>query len=210
MALDKSTLASDILSVFDDMKKNYKTEGYDGDDAFAKGLAKAFKDFGEGGKITTVDTGAVSAGAFTGKGEGSLTLSDSASYSTLLSAVKEMKANNKDDDYLAGQIKTALEDMYDASDIVETSVSGTIVISSGGSTTVSGASGKGTIKCSFSAVESGLKSFFALMKDIDNKKTDSDLADEIASLVYSAVSSGVVSTFDEGEISGASGIGSIS
>jgi hypothetical protein len=48
------------------------------------------------------------------------------------------------------------------------------------------------------------------MKDIDNGKTDSDLADKIADLVYDAVSSGVVSTNDEGDIEGASGEGTIS
>ena len=210
MPLNKSQLSSDILTVFKSMKDNYKTQDYDGDDEFAKGIAKAFKDFGEGGEIITVDTGAVSAGAFTGTGSGSLSLSDSASYSTLKSAVKEMKTNNKDDDYLAGEFKKALQDMYDASDIVETSVNGSIVIPAGGTTTVTGASGKGTIKCNFSTVETGLKSFFALMKNIDNNKTDSDLANEITNLVYTAVVSGVISTQDEGEISGAVGVGTIS
>lgn len=210
MSLNKSQLSSAILTVFKSMKDNYKTQDYDGDDEFAKGISKAFKDFGEGGEIITVDTGAVSAGTFTGTGSGSLTLSDSDSYSTLKSAVKEMKANNKDDDYLAGEFKKALQDMYDASDIVETSVNGSIVIPSGGTTTVTGASGKGTIKCNFTTVEAGLKSFFALMKDIDNNKTDSDLANEIANLVYTAVVSGVVSTKDEGDISGAVGVGTIS
>jgi hypothetical protein len=210
MALVKSDLSSDILEVFNSMKDNYKTEGYDGDKEFCEGLGKAFKDFGESGSISTTDAGTVSAGTFAGTGTGSLSLDSTETIKTLKSAVKAMKENGKDDDYLAGQIKKALQDMYDASDIVSTTVNGAITPPSGSLITITGASGKGTIECDFSSVESGLKTFFALMKDIDNGKTDSDLADKIADLVYSAVKSGVVSTNDEGEIEGASGEGTIS
>ena len=209
MALDKSDLSADILEIFNSMKDNYKTEGYDGDKEFCEGLGQAFKNFGESGSISTKDGGTVSAGTFAGTGTGSLSLNSAKTIKTLKSAVKAMKENGKDDDYLAGQIKKALQDMYDASDIVSTTVNGAITTSSG-SITITGASGKGTIECDFSSVESGLKTFFALMKDIDNGKTDSDLADKIADLVYSAVKSGVVSTNDEGEIEGASGLGTIS
>lgn len=209
MALDKSDLSADILEVFNSMKDNYKTEGYDGDKEFCEGLGKAFKDFGESGSISTTDAGTVSAGTFAGTGTGSLSLDSTETIKTLKSAVKAMKEDGEDDDYLAGQIKKALQDMYDASDIVSTTVNGSITTSSG-SVTIEGASGKGTIKCDFSSVESGLKTFFALMKNIDNGKTDSDLANKIADLVYSAVKSGVVSTNDEGEIEGASGAGTIS
>lgn len=210
MALDKSALSSDILKVFKSMKDNYKTEGYDGDKEFCEGLGKAFKDFGESGSISTVDAGTVSAGTFAGQGTGSLSLDSTETIKTLKSAVKAMKEDGEDDDYLAGQIKKALQDMYDASDIVSTTVNGAITPPSGSVITVTGASGKGTIECDFSLVESGLKDFFALMRDIDNGKTDSDLADKIATLVYNAVKSGIVSTNDEGEISGASGYGTIS
>lgn len=209
MALDKSDLSADILEIFNSMKDNYDTEGYDGDKEFCEGLGKAFKDFGESGSISTTDGGTVSAGEFAGEGTGSLSLNSTKTIKTLKSAVKAMKEDGEDDDYLAGQIKKALQDMYDASDIVSTTVNGTITTSSG-SVTITGASGKGTIECDFSSVESGLKTFFALMKDIDNGKTDSDLANKIADLVYSAVKSGVVSTNDEGEIEGASGSGTIS
>lgn len=209
MALDKSDLSADILEIFNSMKDNYDTEGYDGDKEFCEGLGKAFKDFGESGSISTTDGGTVSAGEFAGSGTGSLSLNSAKTIKTLKSAVKAMKEDGEDDDYLAGQIKKALQDMYDASDIVSTTVNGTITTSSS-SITIEGASGKGTIECDFSSVESGLKTFFALMKDIDNGKTDSDLADKIADLVYSAVKSGVVSTNDEGEIEGASGLGTIS
>lgn len=209
MALDKEDLSADILEIFNSMKTNYKTEGYDGDKEFCEGLGKAFKDFGESGSISTKDTGTVSAGEFLGKGKGSLSLNSAKTIKTLKSAVKAMKEDGEDDDYLAGQIKKALQDMYDASDIVSTTVDGSITTSSG-SVTIEGASGKGTIKCDFSSVESGLKTFFALMKNIDNGKTDSDLANKIADLVYSAVKDGVVSTNDEGDIEGASGAGTIS
>lgn len=209
MALDKSDLSADILEIFNSMRTNYKTEGYDGDKEFCEGLGKAFKDFGESGSISTTDGGTVSAGEFSGKGKGSLSLNSAKTIKTLKSAVKAMKENGKDDDYLAGQIKKALQDMYDASDIVSTTVNGAITTSSS-TVTITGASGKGTIECDFSSVESGLKTFFALMKDIDNGKTDSDLANKIADLVYSAVKSGVVNTNDEGEIEGASGAGTIS
>lgn len=210
MALVKSVLSSDILEVFKSMKDNYKTEGYDGDKEFCEGLGKAFKDFGESGSISTIDAGTVSAGTFVGTGTGSLSLDSTETIKTLKSAVKAMKEDGKDDDYLAGQIKKSLQDMYDASDIVSTTVNGAITPPSGSVITVTGASGKGTIECDFSSVESGLKDFFALMRDIDNGKTDSDLADKIADLVYNAVKSGIVSTNDENEIAGASGYGTIS
>lgn len=208
MALKQTKLASDILDVFNSMKDNYKKEGYDGDKEFCEGLGKAFKDFGESGQITTVDAGTVSAGAFTGSGSGSLILSSSDTISTLKNAVKAMKEDKKDDDYLAEQITQSLHDMYDAQDIVSTKVDGSITPPTGSAITISGASGKGTIKCVFDTVESGLKSFFALMKNQD--KDDSDLANEIASLVYASIKSGVVSTTDEGEIKGALGSGTIS
>lgn len=210
MALNKKKLASDIKAIFRAMKDNYAKEGYDGDDELAKCLAKAFKDYGETGSITTTDGGTVSAGSFAGSGSGSLSLDDSDSYSTLKKAFKAMKEDNKDDDYMAEQIKVSLDDMYGASDIVYTTVKGVITPPSPAtSITVTGASGKGTITISFSPVESGLKSFFALMKNIQNKKTDDDLADKIANLVDIAVKTGVVNTNDEGQIAGASGVGTI-
>ena len=111
---------------------------------------------------------------------------------------------------MAKQIKASLDDMYGASDTVATTVKGVITPPSPATPiTVTGASGKGTITISFSSVESGLKSFFALMKNIQNKKTDDDLADQIANLVDTAVKTGVVNTNDEGKISGASGVGTI-
>lgn len=216
MALNKDKLAFDILSVFQAMKNNYDKEGYDGDDELAKGLAKAFKDYGETGSITTADKGTVSAGSFVGSGSGSLKLSDSDSYSTLKSAFSKMKSDNKNDDYMAEQIKASLEDMYGASDIVETTVNGIITPPSPATPiTVTGASGKGTIDIDFDSVESGLKSFFASMKNIEGKSEeqlnnmDKELSDEIADLIDTAVKKGIVSTNDEGEISGASGSGTI-
>ena len=210
MALNKEKLASDIKAIFRAMKDNYDKEGYDGDDELAKGLAKAFKDYGETGSITTADGGDVSAGSFAGSGSGSLSLDDSDSYSTLKDAFKAMKENNKDDNYMAEQIKVSLDDMYGASDIVETTVNGVITPPSPATPiTVTGASSKGTITISFSPVESGLKAFFALMKNIENKKTDDDLADKIANLVDTAVKTGKVNTNDEGQIEGASGVGTI-
>lgn len=59
MALNKNKLASDIKAIFRAMKDNYDKEGYDGDDELAKGLAKAFKDYGETGSITTTDGGQI-------------------------------------------------------------------------------------------------------------------------------------------------------
>ena len=210
MALNKKKLASDIKAIFRAMKDNYDKEGYDGDDELAKGLAKAFKDYGETGSITTTDGGTVSAGSFVGSGSGSLSLDDSDSYSTLKDAFKAMKEDNKDDNYMAEQIKVSLDDMYGSSDIVGTTVNGVITPPSPATPiTVTGASGKGTITISFSPVESGLKVFFALMKNIENKKTDDDLADQIANLVDTAVKTGIVNTDDEGKIAGASGVGTI-
>lgn len=210
MALNKKKLASDIKAIFRAMKDNYAKPGYDGDDELAKGLAKAFKEYGQTGDITTTDGGSVSAGSFAGSGSGSLSLDDLDSYSTLKKAFKAMKDDNKDDNYMAKQIKASLDAMYGASDIVETTVDGVITPPSPAtSITVTGASGKGTITISFSPVESGLKTFFALMKNIENKKTDNDLADKIANLVDTAVKTGVVNTNDEGKIEGASGVGTI-
>lgn len=210
MALNKKKLASDIKAIFRAMKNNYNKEGYDGDNELAKGLAKAFKDYGETGSITTTDGGTVSAGSFVGSGSGSLSLDDSDSYSTLKDAFKAMKEDNKDDNYMAEQIKVSLDDMYGSSDIVGTTVNGVITPPSPATPiTVTGASGKGTITISFSPVESGLKVFFALMKNIENKKTDDDLADQIANLVDTAVKTGIVNTDDEGKIAGASGVGTI-
>lgn len=209
MPLIQANLSSDIKNVFKNMKDKAHEEGFNGDLEFAKGLAKAFKDFGESGSISTTDSGAVSSGNFNGSGTGSLSLDDSDSFSTLLNATQEMSQNGKDDTYLAGEIQKSLEDMFDAEDIVNTIVNGSITPPPPALVPIAvvGAKGKGKLKCNFTSVKAGLSAFFSTMTGVS--ASDDLFAEQLALLVYSAVSAGSVSTDDEGMILGAKGQGTI-
>lgn len=212
MPLVQATLKNAILSVFNKMKNQAGTTGFDGNTEFANGLSKAFKDFGESGNITTVDSGTIPSGVYVGAGTGSLKLDDTSCKQTILDACNKMQHNNKDDDYLAEQITTALSDMYGASNIVETESSGSATNPSGVVTPVVNASWKGTITISFITFESGLKSYFNQMKQKGEQGievTDDDLANAIATLLYTAVKTGVVNTQGSGDTAGGVGVGTI-
>lgn len=212
MPLVKATLSSNILSVFTKMKNQAGQQGFDGDKEFSDGLAKAFKDFGESGSITTTDSGTIPSGVYIGAGTGSLKLDDTSCKQTLLTACHKMKNNHKDDDYLAEQIASALSDMYGASNVVETKSSGSATNPSGVVTPIVNASWKGTITISFAVFETSLKAYFAQMKqDGENGATvtDNALANKIADLLYTAVKSGVVNTQGSGDTSGGVGVGTI-
>jgi hypothetical protein len=209
MPLNKEKLKTDIISCFDIMKNKAGEEGFDGDTEFASGLSTAFKTFGESGSITTVDSGKIATGIYTGAGNGNLVLSIDKCKKTIEDACSEMKNNKKDDAYLAQEISKGLSEMFGETDIVETKTNGSAVNEATGITTpYVNVSWKGNISISFAPFQFGSSSFFVLMQTGD--RTDEDLATEIANLLDTTIRTGVVSTKGSGDMSGAIGTGTIS
>ena len=207
MPLVQTTLEQDLKNAFSEMKKG----GANTNDAyFAQKLAEACKKFGESGTITTVDAGAVPAGAFTGTGTGSLSLQSSLMEQPLLSACKAMTDASSGDSILANGIGNALFAMVSAGK-VDTNITGTVVSPSGVPSPLAG-TGTGTITCSQSSLISGLVSCFSEMKDKGGEEGydgDSVFAEKMASLVNSFFKQGIVTVSGTGVLAGSVGSGTM-
>lgn len=207
MPLVRTTLEKDLKDIFSEMKKG----GQNTSDAyFAKKMAEACKKFGESGTITTVDAGAVSAGAFTGTGTGSLSLQASLMEQPLLSACEAMTDASSGDSILANGIGNALFAMVSAGR-VETNITGTVVSPSGVASPLAG-TGTGTIMCSQGSLISGLTSCFSEMKDnagSEGYDGDAVFAGKMASLVDGFFRQGVVTVSGTGALAGSAGSGNM-
>lgn len=201
MAFVPSTLEAQLLSVFKSM-----TDG--NEDTFPDGISNAVVSFVATGQVTTVDSGGVSAGAFTGSGSGSISATATECAGIIKTACLEMKNKTAGgDDYLAEQIGKGIKAMANNAKVT-TTVTG--VATAGTTTTPLSGSAKGTIKCSETALITGLKSCFKKM--YTNRETidgNAELAKELASQVNSFWTSGVVSTQGQGSLSGATGSGTV-
>lgn len=205
MAFNESKLKTDIQKVFRDMQS---------DDDFCEGLASLCQEFGESGDIVTTDTGTVSSGVFSGSGSGGLTLSDSLMSEPLKTACIEMKKGEMQngDDYLAEEIGKAIKAMTDSGE-VNTDVTGVTTSPQGQTVPPSSGKAKGTITCSNADLIQGLKDCFASMKSRYAEESfdgDEYFASELASLVHSYFTAGVIATSGQGELNGTTGTGSIS
>lgn len=204
MAFNKQTLINDLKKVFSDMESN---------DDFANGIAKACKDFGESGTIVTVDVGAVSSGAFTGSGNGSLSLSDSLMSSPIIACCESMNNMTEGgDDLLANAIGNGLLAMTTAGS-VETNVIGTTISPTGSPVPPTSGTAKGKIVCQNAPVISALISCFQDMKNKahnDGFDGDEHFAEKMADCVFTYFTSGVITTNGQGALAGTTGSGTIS
>lgn len=204
MAFNKQTLINDLKKVFSDMESN---------DDFANGIAKACKDFGESGTVVTVDVGAVSSGAFTGSGSGSLSLSDSLMSSPIITCCESM--NNMidgGDTLLANAIGNGLLAMTTAGS-VKTNVVGTTISPTGSPVPPTSGTAEGKIVCQNAPVISALISCFKDMKDKAHNNGfsgDKHFAEKMADCVSAYFISGVITTNGQGALAGATGSGTIS
>ena len=116
---------------------------------------------------------------------------------------------SKSNDYLAEEIAKGLRDLTDGTK-VNTSISGTTVPPSPPPPFIpTSGSAKGSIKCNTSAVEAGLKACFSTMADM-TEGGNMYFASELASLTYTCLTSGIVSTDGVDNLEGSKGIGNAS
>lgn len=183
------------------------------DSDFSSGIAKACKDYIEGGSIVTVDEGTVTAGEFLGSGKGSISLTDSLMSTPIDTAMNTMKSMTKGgDSVLATAIFNGLDSMV-SSGTVKTDVKGVTTSPAGSPVPPSSGSAKGTMECSYDTFVSDLEDIFASMKSRyaeEGFDGDAYLAKELATLVGKYTKTGKVKTAGQGELEGSSGKGGIS
>lgn len=206
MAFNKLVLQNDVKAVFDSMT--------DGDDwVFANGIANAVVAFVGTGVVSTSDAGGVTAGAFTGSGKGSLSVSPTLCAKIIKDACDYMKnLESGGNDYLSEQIGAGIQRMADDG-VVTTTVTGEVVTPSGSTISPYGGTAKGDITCVSSPLISALKAVFAQMWDnrsVAGYDGNLELAKEFADKVDAFWKNGVISTSGQGNIAGSVGSGSIS
>lgn len=161
-----------------------------------------------------VGTDAGPAGAFTGTAQGTMVVVPATCMATILAACSAMSDGSKDDDYLAEQIASAIDDMCAAATFVITISGQTVTTTVPPQTVSSSDSGKGTFSGDPSGIESDLKDVFARMKDVDSEgnasATDTDLIDTLCSSFEDYLKNAQVSIQGMTHLSGTSGMGSIS
>lgn len=204
MGFNKDQLKKNIKKVFEDMQN---------DNDFAEGLAKACKDFGESGEITTTDAGTVSSGVFAGSGNGGLTLSDSLMTDPIKTCCTTMKTiTTGGDELLATAIGTGILAMTSAG-TVNTDVTGVTTSPQGSPVPPSSGKAKGTITCQNADLISSLIQCFKDMKDKafdEGFDGDDYFAGEMADYVNNYFTTGVIATSGQGTLSGTVGTGFIS
>lgn len=215
MTLDKDSLSSDILSVFNSMKSRAqsKTNPPTNTD-FSNGISNAVVTYISKGEVSTNDSGTIPTGTYTGgKGKGKLTVTATNCAKIILDACDNMNSRNRDDAYLAEEIGKALKKMADEGTVATTVTGGTMTPPSGQPVTGYGGSAEGTISCNSTSLVSNLKTVFSEMnrrRNEENFDGNEYLANELASNIHSFWTSGTVSTNGIGNLEGSSGSGSIS
>ena len=208
MAFSKSTLQTDILTVFNNMGSNATN------DDFANGLANAVVAFVGTGQVTTTDGGTVPGGAFSGGGTGTLSVTATNCAKIIKDACEEMNnMTSGGNNYLAEELGKAFKKMADEG-TVTTTVTGTLTPPSPSSPiTPYGGSATGSISCNSTAMVQALKILFSNMythAGEDDYNGNLEFAKELATQLNNFWTSGRISTSGEGNIEGSSGSGSIS
>lgn len=208
MAFSKSTLQTDILTVFNNMGSNATN------DDFANGLANAVVAFVGTGQVTTTDGGTVPGGAFSGGGTGTLSVTATNCAKIIKDACEEMNnMTSGGNNYLAEELGKAFKKMADEG-TVTTTVTGTLTPPSPSPPiTPYGGSATGSISCDSTAMVQALKILFSNMymhAGEDNYNGNLEFAKELATQLNNFWTSGRISTSGEGNIEGSSGSGSIS
>lgn len=208
MAFSKSTLQTDILTVFNNMGSNATN------DDFANGLANAVVAFVGTGQVTTTDGGTVPVGAFSGGGTGTLSVTATNCAKIIKDACEEMNnMTSGGNNYLAEELGKAFKKMADEG-TVTTTVTGTLTPPSPSPPiTPYGGSATGSISCNSTAMVQALKILFSNMythAGEDDYNGNLEFAKELATQLNNFWTSGRISTSGEGNIEGSSGSGSIS
>ena len=198
MSLNQSALKQSLLSAFQSMK--------DGDDTvFAQKVSGAVADYAAMGTIITADVGAVSVGAFTGAGNGAITVQASVCFAIVLAACKTMSnlpaGGNA---VLAAQLASGIDAMMSAGSVI-TTVTGAAVTPVGASVPLAG-SAKGSFTGVSAALIGAFTAAFSAMESM-TENGDDFLAEQIAAAVTSYLSAGIISTQGLAPIAGSVGTG---
>lgn len=200
MSLVQSKLKNDLLAAFNSMT--------DGDDTvFAKKVSKAVADYAQTGVVSTTDAGAISAGAFTGKGTGSISVQSSICENILIAACRAMaNMTSGGDTYLAAQMANGIHSMISAGN-VSTSVVGTVVPPSGTPSPMAGQA-KGKMIGVSATIQAELIATFKAMGAM-TEGGDKYFAEQAANVVTSYLKAAVITTNGTGSISGSIGSGNM-
>ncbi len=201
MSLSSDTLKNDLLSVFRNMT--------DGDDRyFAREVSSKIADYAESGSVITTDVGTISAGAFTGAGNGSITVDSSICENIVYAACQAMASMSAGGDaYLAAQLALGIDSMMLAGE-VKTTVTGTVTPPSGTPFPMSG-SAKGTFTGVSATLQSGFLAAFTSMASMTSGG-DEYLAGQMATVITAYLTAGIIATQGQAALSGSIGAGSMS
>jgi hypothetical protein len=195
MSLPFSDFVSALKTVFNDMS---------GDDRkFSDDFAAAVKDYAESGDIATADTGTVSAGVFTGTGEGGITVTASDCADIIYAGTQAM-AGTGGNDVLAAKMSEGVDTMI-TNGKVETDVSGTCTSPSGSSFTLTGTA-EGTMTGIPAPMEAAFFSAFETMNSMSEGNNDY-MAVQCATAIDSYLTKAVVNTKGKEALSGSTGTG---
>lgn len=206
----KSTLVEELKSAF----KNSSN-----DSSMCSSIAKVIKKFAESGNITITVTGTVTSGVYTGSGSGHLSLTDSLMSTPLLAVCVEMYNNagvsTYDGNFMYREgIGDSLDAMSNTENTISIDTTGATVPPPPATGTVPPTSGtaKGKITCNSTELKTGLGNIFNYMYNhAQDEGFDGDnyFATELANLIQTYYTSGVISVSGTSAISGTSGSGSI-
>lgn len=200
MSLIQSKLKNDLLTAFNSMT--------DGDDnVFAEKVSKAVAEYAQAGLVSTIDAGAIPAGAFTGKGTGSISVQSSICENILIAACKAMaNMTAGGDTYLATQMASGIHAMISAGEI-KTVVTGTVVTPSGVSLPMAGQA-KGVMIGVPATIQAGLIATFSTMATM-TEGGDDYFATQAAAVITAYLKAAIITTNGTGAILGSIGSGTM-
>jgi hypothetical protein len=198
MSLSFFDLESSLKTVFNDAS---------GDDRkFSDSFSAAIKDYVESGVIVTADAGSVSAGVFTGKGEGGMTVTASDCADIVYAGARAMSGTGGND-ILAARMAEGIDAMI-ANGKVRTDVSGVCAPPSGSSFPLSGAA-EGSMAGSPAPMEAAFFSAFEAMNSMSEGNNDY-MASQCAMAIDAYLTRAVANTKGKSALSGSIGVGKMS
>lgn len=197
MSLKQSDLEDDLKEAFATMQN---------DAAFARLVSVAVARYAESGDITTTDAGQVSAGTFSGNGEGKISVDSSVCEGILVSATDSMKSMTSGGDaLLAGQLAAGIDAMM-AAGTVTTEVSGTATPPPPASPVPVSGSATGTFTGNPALIQGVMAGAFPVMMGMVEGGNDF-FAVQLATCVTSYLNAGIISTNGTGAVAGSVGTG---
>jgi hypothetical protein len=201
MALVVSTLQSDFLDAFKSMT--------DGDDTvFADEVSAVVDKYAESGSITTIDSGSIPAGKFSGAGTGKITCDAAICKNIIYTACMEMQnVLSGDNAYLAAQLASGIHGMVSDGQ-VRTNVTGTAIPPGSPSVPTSG-NATGAMMGVLAHMQADFLSAFTAM-DAMVENGDQYMAQQMAAAVDAYLKAAVVNTQGSAKLAGSVGIGNMS